>query len=99
MGGTVTKISLIQPGKYYSVTNKICGDGNGSVCDGNKYPSTFYLTISSVDENGGVTDVSIFSGGNGYKVGDMFYLIDNRKRILADEYCIVVATEVANQRN
>ena len=95
MGGSVTKISLVQPGKYYSVTNKICGYGNGSVCNGNTYPATFYATISSVDTNGGVTGVSVFTGGASYKVGDIFYLIDNKRRTLAEEYCIVVATEVS----
>ena len=96
MGGSVTKISLVQPGKYYNVTNKICGDGNGSVCNGNTYPSTFYATISSVDINGCVIDVSVFTGGGGYKVGDLFYLIDNKRRTRAEEYCIVVVTEVSN---
>jgi hypothetical protein len=96
MGGSVTKISLVQPGKYYNITNKICGDGNGSVCNGNTYPSTFYATISSVETNGGVIDVSVFTGGGGYKVGDLFYLIDNKRRTRAEEYCIVVVTEVSN---
>lgn len=94
MGGSVTKISLVQPGKYYDITNKICGDGNGSVCNGNTYPSTFYASILAVDSNGGVTDVNVFTGGGGYKVGDIFYLIDDKYRTQNDEYCIVVATEV-----
>lgn len=95
MGGSVTKISIVQPGKYYSVTTKICGDGNGSVCNGNLYPSTFYATISSVDTDGGVTGVCVFTGGANYKVGDKFYLIDNKTRIRAEDYCIVIATEVS----
>jgi hypothetical protein len=66
------------------------------VCNGNTYPSTFYATISSVDINGGVIDVSVFTGGSGYKVGDLFYLIDNKRRTRAEEYCIVVVTEVSN---
>lgn len=94
MGGSVTKISLVQPGKYYDLNNKVCGDGNGSVCNGNTYPSTFYASILAVDSNGSVTDVSVFTGGGGYKVGDIFYLIDDKNRTQNDEYCVVMATEV-----
>ncbi len=95
MGGSVTKIDIVQPGKYYQVTTKICGYGNGSVCDGNTYPSTFYATISGVDENGAVLSVSVFTGGNGYRTGDIFYLFDgNSNRTKQEDYCIVRATEV-----